>query len=275
MKFRDLHNEATSYLKNNFWKLLSIIILESFVVGIFSALANKFENPLIQLILQIAIYIISLPLSYGVIVSFMKASHNESFSLFDFFHDGMSSFKRVWAVFGRTIQKLILPLLLVILVSVGCSIASIFMNFSTNINYDGESGSFVTPILRLVLAILPIAASIYYIVKSLLYSLTSYILYDNPDLTGKEIVEESATMMKGNRSKFFCYSMYIALLVVLITLIAISIPFFAYSLSSLILSLIIFIIGIFAILPYAFAIQIAFYNLLKKNENGNVVDTKE
>lgn len=275
MKFRDLHNEATSYLKNNFWKLLSIILLESFVTGIFSALANKFENALIKLILQIAIYIISLPLSYGVIVSFMKASRKESFSLFDFFPDGMNSFKRVWAVFGRTLQKLILPLLLVILVSFGCGVASIAINFSTNINYDVESGSFVTPILRLVLAILPIVVFIYYIVKSLLYSLTSYILYDNPDLTGKEIVEESANMMKGNRSKFFCYSMYVALLVVVIILVSISIPFFAYSLTSLILSFVVFIIGILAILPYAYAIQIAFYNLLKEKENGNAVDTKE
>ena len=49
-----------------------------------------------------------------------------------------------------------------------------------------------------------IVASIWYIVKSYLFKPALFILFDNPDKTAKEIVEESASIMNGNRWKLFC-----------------------------------------------------------------------
>ena len=48
-----------------------------------------------------------------------------------------------------------------------------------------------------------IASIIYAIVKGYLYSLSYYVLYDNPDMSGKEIVQTSEDMMRGNRWSFF------------------------------------------------------------------------
>ena len=43
--------------------------------------------------------------------------------------------------------------------------------------------------------------------KSLLYVLTTYILYDEPTLSSKEIVEKSAILMNGNRKRYFFLSL--------------------------------------------------------------------
>ena len=50
-------------------------------------------------------------------------------------------------------------------------------------------------------------ALIYMAVKSLYYSLEMYILKDNEELSGKEIVEKSAELMKGNRWNYVWLSL--------------------------------------------------------------------
>ena len=56
--------------------------------------------------------------------------------------------------------------------------------------------------LLLIVRVAYIAALIYLVAKSLSYVITSYILYDEPSLSSKEIVEKSASLMNGNRKRF-------------------------------------------------------------------------
>ena len=51
--------------------------------------------------------------------------------------------------------------------------------------------------------ILLLVASIWATIKGLYYAPSFFILYDNPNMSGKEIVEESEKIMTGNRFRFF------------------------------------------------------------------------
>ena len=266
MKIKDLHNEAIGYLKGHFWTLLGVVFLECLVASILTGIANQFDSAILTLIFSIAIYAITVPLSFGVIVSFMKVSRGESISAFDFVNDGMKSFKKVWAVFGRTVLKLLLPTILMVVAYIACIIPNI-ISIAIGIS-GGEDPSYLTG-FQIVVFILAITATVFYIVKSLLYSLTSYILYDNPELTGKEIVNESDRMMKGYRGKYFLLSLY---LVAIIAALYILVSFISVLLSSIIiiiLGIILVVIATVILIPYAFAIQVAFYNLLRKELDGN------
>lgn len=265
MKIKDLHKEAMSYLKNHFWSLLGVIILEGIVSSVLTGIANQFSSIILQLLLSIVIYAITVPLSYGVVVSFIKVSRGETITAFDFANDGMKSFKKVWAVFGRTVLKLLLPAILMIIAIAASAVLQVVTAFASNL---GEPSP-VVAILCIVFPILAIASAVFYTVRALLYSLTSYILYDNPEFTGKEVVEESARMMKGNRGKYFLLSLYLAALAMVVVIFGVAIPMLLQSVVATILTVIVIIIGVIILLPYSYAIQVAFYNLLKDSIDGN------
>lgn len=264
MKLKNIHEEAKRCIKNNFWKLFFITLLNAIIAVAFTKISENFETYIFKIIFIILSYAITVPLSYGVIVSYMKNSNNESFSAFDFISDGMKSFKRVWAVFGRTLLKLIVPLILVI---VGWIVSIMLFSFAV---FNAINGSSSGTLEITISAILIIATTIFYIVKSLSYSLTSYILYDNPDFSAKEIVEESAILMKGNKMSLVIVSLYLIVLYVILfaacSLIMTLIPTFIGGLITIVLMLATAII----LLPYSMGLQIAFYNLVK---NGTSTDT--
>lgn len=267
MKIKDLHNETMGYLKGHFWTLLGIVFLEGLVASILTGIANQFGSTILKLIFSIAIYAITVPLSYGVIASFIKVSRGESISSFDFVNDGMKSFKKVWAVFGRTVLKLLLPAVLMIIAYIACIVPGIVRIFLSS--SGGEVPSYLGT-FNIIALFLAIVATVFYIIKSLLYALTSYILYDNPELTGKEIVNESARMMKGYRGKYFLLSLYLVTIIVVLYILISLISVFLNSIIIAILGSILVIIATVALVPYAFAIQVAFYNLLRKELDGNI-----
>ena len=83
--------------------------------------------------------------------------------------------------------------------------------------------------------------------KSMLYSLTQYILFDNPNKTALEIVEESEQLMRGNRLNLFFLSL----------------SFIGWAL----LSCFTFGIGFFFLTPYMQFATIIFYEKLTGKEN--------
>ena len=127
MKFNEINNEAKKYLKNNFWKLFFIIFLNYIITTILSKFSNNFETVLFKLIYLTFLYAVTIPLSYGVLVSFIKISRNEPISILSFISDGMKSFKSIWKVVGRTILKLLFPIILLI---IGIFLSIILFNFS-------------------------------------------------------------------------------------------------------------------------------------------------
>lgn len=207
----------------------------------------NFVLGLLSFVGQIASIVISVPISYGLVVSFMKLKRGEEVKYTDFLTEGFSKFGKAWGVCGNTILKMIVP---VILVFVFIFLLSFDFVKST---LPGSSG----PSFLSVIAIIGyIASLIYAVVKGYLYSLTNYILYDNPNMTGKEIVEESARLMKGNRWKF----------------VWLSLTFIGW----IILSAFTLYIGLLWVIPYMSVASVCFYEALtgKDSKEEVVVETE-
>ena len=267
MKFKTVHNEAVRCIKNNFWKLFFITLLNSIIAVALTRFSEEFETSIFKILIFVISYVITVPLSYGVVVSYIKSSREDAVSVFDFISDGLKSFKRIWCVFGRTILKLILPAILLI---IGYAIGIVLFAYATFSSLSGNADSIT---LELVLsAVVIFAVTIFYVVKSLLYSLTNYILYDNPELTSKEIVEESATMMRGNRLSLFLLGLYMIILYSILFGICYAIINLIPTIVSSLLSILLMFGGSIILLPYSMGLQVAFYNLLKgsdKTESEN------
>ena len=196
MTSSQLRSNAREALKGKWGKavLITLIyVVVSYVIG--------FIAGFIPFVGSIALYVVSIPLSYGILATFIKLKRGEEVSYTDFFTFGFSNFKKVWSVFGNMVLKLIIPVVLVIvfiiLMVVGGAGAIVGAAFDTASATLGFSGITIIGLIGYI------ASLIYLVVKGYLYSLSYYILNDNPDKTGKEIVEESEKLMKGNRWSFF------------------------------------------------------------------------
>lgn len=84
------------------------------------------------------------------------------------------------------------------------SVGNIFHGFKKN--YFKNAWAYVLQSIYLVLWAI-ISFGIVAIVKSLSYSMTYYILEDNPELSANEAITESRKMMKGKKWKLFCLAL--------------------------------------------------------------------
>ena len=167
----------------------------------------NFVIGLIPIIGGLITFVISLPISFGILVSFIKLKRDEDVTYTDFLNIGFSNFGKVWGVFGNMVLKMIIPIVLVVIfliifiVGMGGSAAGLIAtNYSTH-SYAGMAAGFGG--VALVGLIGYFVSLIYAVIKGYLYSLSYYVLYDNPDKSGKEIVETSESLMRGNRWRFF------------------------------------------------------------------------
>ena len=100
-----------------------------------------------------------------------------------------------------------------------------------------------------------IASTIWATTKSYYYQLTPFIIAENPEMTAKEAVEQSANLMNGNRFKLFCLQF----------------SFIGWA----ILSALTFGIGYLWLTPYTQCSIIAFYkNLSNKNVEPEATETQ-
>ena len=196
MKASELRALARKRLKGNWGFAAGLTI----VYIILSMIISGFLG-IIPFIGQIASIAISPVLSFGILVSFIKLAKNQDPSFFGFLKDGFDSFGKVWGVTIQTLLKLLLPILL----TIGSIILSGFSMVLTTTNaLTGDSSSSLFGII--VLLIYPISL-VWLIIKSFSYSLTLYILNDEPNLSSKEIVNKSEELMKGNKWRYFCLSL--------------------------------------------------------------------
>lgn len=217
--------------------------------------AINFFLALIPLIGAIVSFIICVPISYGYVTTFIKLKRHEEVTYTDFLSTGFENFGKAWGVTGNIILKMILPIALVIIFvfvlmfGVSGSIINSISYYSSYSSSLGLSAGFSG--LALIGVIGYIASIIYCIIKAYLYVLSYYILYDNPTMTGKEIVEESARLMKGNRWSFLWLGL----------------TFIGWA----ILSIFTLYIGYFWLIPYFMVTFVCFYESLAKN--SSIVDT--
>lgn len=211
----------------------------------------------IPIIGSIVKLLVEIPLSFGFIATLMKLKRGEEITYTEFLNTGFNNFASSWKVALWTIVKMIVPIILII---VSIVVISVGIVNSTTTNglfanapiVSSSSQSNLGIITLLVGLILFIGSSIWGTLKSYYYKPALFILFDNPSMDAKEIVEESERIMTGNRWKFFCLELSFIGWYLLI-------PF---SLG----------IGMLWLLPYVVIAEVIFYEYIA-GKNPNVVKT--
>ena len=226
--------EARASLAGKWGKVALLTLVYGLITYIISWVLS-----LIPFVGSIAYYIISVPLAYGFLVGFIKIKRNEEVDYLDFFTTGFSMFGKLWGIIGHTLLKLLIPIIVlivsIVLISVGVSgdfvnALQYGYNYSANLSFSG---------IGIAGLIVYFVAIIWLGIKSLYYSLTSFVLYDNPDLSSKEIVEKSQSLMTNKRAAYFWLQL----------------SFFGWA----ILACLTFGIGVLWLTPYMMVANVVFY----------------
>lgn len=246
MKAFEIRAEAREVLKGQ-WGNAILAGLIYLIVTI----AISFLIGLIPVVGPIIDWIISVPLSVGIISTFMKITRREKFGYFDFINNAIELFGKIWGVIGHVVLKMLVPviclILSIVLIGVGAGMSTVSL-------LSGNSAS--TGAMIMIIAIIAyIASLIWVIVKGYLYSISYYILIDNKDISTKDVVEKSESLMMGNRGKLFCLGL----------------SFIGWA----ILGALTFGIGYIWLIPYMTVSQILFYEMLIKKEQPSEEKAEE
>lgn len=186
----EIRKETREALRGKWGKAVCIVLaymLISFIVGFVQGLIG--EKTVLYSIIDLAFLIISVPLSFGLIISFIKLKRGDDVKAFGFLKDGLSRFSKSWGIAWHTFIKLLLPIICIFLIAILMTLLIFFGNSS--------------PVLTILGIALYIATLIYGVSRSFLYILAYYIGYDRPELSSKECVKKSEELMKGNRGNYF------------------------------------------------------------------------
>lgn len=242
--------EARKSLTGKWGKGALITLCYSIVEGAISMIQNigqNNNNNTLQIILSILASIISIPLSYGLLVSFIKLKRDEEVNTFDFLTIGFSNFSRAWLVALNVFVKMILPIGLIVLSLI---LTGVFTALAT-------TGNSVFLVLMVFAIISCVIGYIWAIVKSFSLVLAYYIAYDEPDLSAYECCKKSIEKMKGNRGNYF----------------VLSLSFIGWAF----LAVLTLGIGFFWLIPYINVSYVCFYEEVmgKKEENNEEVKAIE
>ena len=252
MKISKIRENAREALRGKWGKgacivlaYLAFFMLMGIIIGIGESVFG--EDSLMSNLLSIGTTIVQVPVVFGLTYAFIKLKRNEEVKAFDCVNLGFSNFGRAWKITLRTALKMLLPLLLVII-----SVILIVVGVASYIAVAAFGLSGFTTLFWVGL-ILYIVAMIITVVVSLLYTLTTCIAYDNPNMTALEVVNESARMMRGNRGKLFLLDL----------------SFIGWE----ILGIFTIAIGYIWLIPYMQVALVCFYeHLLDKNDNNDIND---
>jgi len=242
--------EARKSLTGKWGKGALITLCYSIVEGAISMIQNigqNNNNNTLQIILSILTAIISVPLSYGLLVSFIKLKRDEEVNTFDFLTIGFSNFSRAWLVALNVFVKMLLPIGLIVLSLI---LTGAFAALAT-------TGNPVFLVLMVFAIISCIVGYIWAFVKSFSLVLAYYIAYDEPDLSAYECCKKSIEKMKGNRGNYF----------------VLSLSFIGWAF----LAVLTLGIGFFWLIPYINVSYVCFYEEVmgKKEENNEEVKAIE
>ena len=183
----EIRTEARKSLQGKWGKSALIILIYALIMSLISFVAGKLSwvGSLIETI-------IGVPIAYGLISTFIKLKRGEDVSYVAFLTDGFSSFSKAWGVALNIVLKLLPWVIAEVLVILVIGITS-FQALSLS---SSPSSSLS---IAVIMSIASVVISIVIGIKSLYYALSNFVLFDNPNLTGKEIVEKSKELMTNNR----------------------------------------------------------------------------
>lgn len=240
MVLSDIRKSARECLSGRWGKsvLITLIFMAfEFVLGFISSLIENIA--FLSFIFNIATIVISIPISYGLIISFMKLKRGENVECYEFFTFGFSNFARSWKVAGNMLLKMWLPILLYVVAIFVLVFAVAFGAVASSM-----SGSTTFVVIATIIGIgLVIASFVYLFITALSYSLSYIVAFDNESMTEKETVLESKKLMTGNRGK----------------LVLLQLSFIGWA----ILSMFTLYIGLLWLIPYMQVAIICFYEVLK------------
>lgn len=173
---------------------LVIMFVITWVVGLLSSI------PLIGFLVTIAEFVISVPISYALIAVFMKLKRNEDVGYADFLSIAFANIGKVWGITWNVILKM-LPLVIALIVCIIVIAFSVAGTVTAGILGSSSVSGF--GLITGIAFIGYIVCIVLLIPKGFLYSLTNQILFDNPDMSAKEIVEQSEHLMLGHRWQLF------------------------------------------------------------------------
>lgn len=251
MQTKEFRAIAREKLSGKWGKAVTLFLgyfLIALLLGFVSGLLG--DESILSALLNLAVSIINVPLSYGLLTSFFKLYNDEEVGAFDFLSTGFSNFGRAWAISLRVFLKMLLPLVLYIVGILLMSGSLVFTSASIVNGSSAGTGALIFSILGIILMVI---SMIWLIIRSYTYEMASYIAIDSPELTTKEAVEKSKIIMPGNRAKLFW----------------LEISFFGWA----ILTIFTIGIGCLWLAPYMQIANIAFYYFVAgKTENKATVE---
>lgn len=260
----ELRKEARESLAGKWEKGILIVLaylLPSLVVGIIKYFVEK-GTPLYYII-RIAFLIISIALSFGLVICFIKLKRGEKVNAFGYIKEGLKRFNKAWKIFLWTLLEMLLPIICLIL---------LIILLTTNIVLGSANGN---AFLVAAITVLFVATLTYTVSRGLLYVLSYYISYDNPKLSSKDCVIKSEKLMKGNRGNYLLLNLsfmgwfivgVILLIVVFFVISLFSYPLLAFDLCDIIISP--FLISLF--IPYIEVTLVCFYDRVSKTETKKI-----
>ena len=182
----ELRKKAREALKDN-WGNGILLGLAYFLFGLVLNSLGKifFSSNSLSLAYSIIKLIITVPIAFGLSISFLNLKRHKESTAFSFVTEGFSRFGKCWNVYLWVLVKMLLPICCFLM-------AIVLLVLLTLIKVK----LWVVIIVGLVAYL---ACIVYAISRGLLYSLVYYITADEPHLTGKEVVNKSEKLMKGNR----------------------------------------------------------------------------
>lgn len=262
MNSSEIRREARKSLKGKWVKSVSIALVYltfSFIIGFLQSFID--ENSILFYAIDLAYLIINIPLSFGLLITFMKLKRNENINTFTFFTEGLSRFGKSLGIWFHTFIRLLLPVVCLVLVtSLTVSIGAV--------SIVTQSNMFLT-ILILVIFIVTV---VYLACRGLLYVIAYNISFDNPKLSSKECVKKSELLMKGHRGSYLLLGLsFIGLAILLAfgfsfgtSLLVTLLGYFGFLLGYALM-----IIGISFLMAYIQIATICFYEKVAKVETLN------
>lgn len=195
MKITNIKQSAKVKLTGNYIKCASSSLLYFIIISLLTFFQTKsintIQNSAILAIVQAFLLIINWVFSYGIIANILDLVDIKTNSITDFINSTLKrglKYIRIGLIF---LLKILVPLIIFLFTFfywIGTEVAKInkvnFLCFNQNLS-----------LLAGLICVLAGISLVYYILK---YMLVAYIYYENPDMSEKEIVEKSKTLMKGH-----------------------------------------------------------------------------
>ena len=272
MNIKQTKKDALARLSGKWPKALVLTLIYILIIFTFTYVGNyclslATNAPILQVLIDLVILGISLPLSFGVTATFVDLSKGKDVSYTEFINKSILNFSKVWRVTFAIALKIILPIILftiaVIVITMLCT--SMISTSAEDISLGAVAGIF---------SIAYLAIMIFAFVKFLPYALSFLVLANEPDKTAKEIIETSTVLMENKKLEYLLLILSFFGWLLLIALVAMLVEHFT---QATITTDIIANIGAILLSPYILVSQIVYYEKLanKSDKDTTKNEVKE